>query len=92
VIERSVITCPSCGHQTTELMPTDACQYFYDCQGCGTLLKPKEGDCDLDLDLGRASGDTADDELHVGQRTVMTAQSARLTTLCDTLPSNIPSA
>jgi hypothetical protein len=26
-------------------MPTDACQYFYDCQGCGVVLKPKPGDC-----------------------------------------------
>jgi hypothetical protein len=26
-------------------MPTDACQYFYECTGCGTLLRPKHGDC-----------------------------------------------
>jgi rRNA maturation endonuclease Nob1 len=26
-------------------MPTDACQWFYDCKGCGALLKPKPGDC-----------------------------------------------
>jgi hypothetical protein len=26
-------------------MPTDACQFFYECKGCGTLLKPKPGDC-----------------------------------------------
>lgn len=26
-------------------MPTDACQWFYDCKGCGALLKPKAGDC-----------------------------------------------
>jgi hypothetical protein len=26
-------------------MPTDACQYFYDCKGCGVVLKPKAGDC-----------------------------------------------
>jgi len=26
-------------------MPTDACQFFYDYSGCGTLLKPKPGDC-----------------------------------------------
>jgi hypothetical protein len=37
VIEHSVITCPNCGHQATERMPTDACQYFYDCHGCGAL-------------------------------------------------------
>jgi hypothetical protein len=41
----STITCPHCGHQATEAMPTDACQFFYDCKGCGVMLKPKPGDC-----------------------------------------------
>jgi hypothetical protein len=41
----STITCPSCGHQSAETMPTDACQFFYECKGCGTLLRPKAGDC-----------------------------------------------
>lgn len=26
-------------------MPTDACQWFYDCKGCKAVLKPKKGDC-----------------------------------------------
>jgi len=26
-------------------MPTDACQWFYECPGCKSLLKPKTGDC-----------------------------------------------
>lgn len=41
----STLTCPRCGRQSVERMPTDACQYFYDCPGCGVLLKPKPGDC-----------------------------------------------
>jgi transcription elongation factor Elf1 len=41
----STVTCPKCGHKSREVMPTDACQYFYGCKGCGVLLKPKEGDC-----------------------------------------------
>jgi hypothetical protein len=41
----STLTCPSCGHQSVETMPTDACQFFYDCKGCGTRLKPLAGDC-----------------------------------------------
>lgn len=41
----STITCPECGHSQTETMPTDACQFFYDCKGCGAFLKPKPGDC-----------------------------------------------
>ncbi len=41
----STITCPHCGTQKTEEMPTDACQYFYECAGCGELLGPHKGDC-----------------------------------------------
>lgn len=41
----STITCPECGHKKTDIMPTDACQYFYDCEKCGQILKPLEGDC-----------------------------------------------
>jgi hypothetical protein len=26
-------------------MPTDACQYFYECTHCKELLKPKAGSC-----------------------------------------------
>ncbi len=41
----STLTCPACGHAKTETMPTDSCLYFYECEGCKTLLKPKPGDC-----------------------------------------------
>ncbi len=41
----SIITCPQCGTRKSETMPTDACQFFYDCTECGGLLKPKPGDC-----------------------------------------------
>jgi len=37
VILESEITCPECGHRETETMPTDACQWFYDCKACGAL-------------------------------------------------------
>ena len=42
---QSIIRCPECGHRQAESMPTDACQFFYDCKGCGALLRPKPGDC-----------------------------------------------
>jgi hypothetical protein len=45
IILESTVTCPACGHKSRETMPTDACQYFYDCNGCGAVLKPKAGDC-----------------------------------------------
>ena len=45
VILQSRITCPACGFAKGETMQTDACQYFYTCEGCGTRLTPKDGDC-----------------------------------------------
>lgn len=45
MILESAITCPECGAAKTETMPTDACQFFYDCTGCGAVLRPKPGDC-----------------------------------------------
>ena len=45
IILQSVITCPVCGHKHEEIMPTDACQYFYDCLSCKARLKPLQGDC-----------------------------------------------
>lgn len=41
----STLICPNCGGVSQEKMPTDACQYFYDCRYCGTVLKPLAGDC-----------------------------------------------
>lgn len=42
---QSTITCPNCGTKKTETMPTDACQFFYQCENCKTTLRPKQGDC-----------------------------------------------
>ena len=41
----SVLTCPQCGSAKREDMPVDACQFFYECESCKTLLRPKPGDC-----------------------------------------------
>nr|WP_083921062.1 GDCCVxC domain-containing (seleno)protein [Hahella ganghwensis] len=45
LVFESEITCPKCGFKKLETMPTDACQWFYQCEQCQTLLKPKTGDC-----------------------------------------------
>jgi hypothetical protein len=45
MILQSVITCKRCGTAKSETMPTDACQFFYVCTGCGVKLRPKRGDC-----------------------------------------------
>lgn len=55
MIAESTITCPACGAAKTETMPTDACRYFYECTGCGTLLRPKRGDCCVFCSYGSVS-------------------------------------
>jgi len=45
MIVQSVLTCPKCGHAKAETMPTDACQWFHECERCHALLRPKAGDC-----------------------------------------------
>ncbi|MES2226776.1 MAG: GDCCVxC domain-containing (seleno)protein [Pseudomonadota bacterium] len=45
VVLQSTITCPSCGHAKVETMPTDACQWFYECENCKVVLRPRQGDC-----------------------------------------------
>ena len=45
MILESTITCPHCFAAKSETMPTDACQFLYECTGCGERLRPKAGDC-----------------------------------------------
>jgi hypothetical protein len=45
LILKSTITCPECGHKKEETMPINACQYFYECDNCKRVLKPKSSDC-----------------------------------------------
>ena len=45
IILESMLTCPECGHQKKETMPTNACQWYYECGNCHSLLKPLPGDC-----------------------------------------------
>lgn len=45
VLTEGTITCPHCGHAQQEEMPTDACQFFYQCTNCKELLRPQKGDC-----------------------------------------------
>lgn len=41
----SEITCPLCGRQKVEVLPTRYCVLRYTCESCKTVLTPKEGDC-----------------------------------------------
>jgi hypothetical protein len=42
---KSIIACPKCEFKAEEEMPIDACQFFYECKSCKSLLKPLVGDC-----------------------------------------------
>lgn len=39
------LTCPNCGGVKEEEMPADACQFFYECTYCESVMRPKPGDC-----------------------------------------------
>ncbi|MDP3167209.1 MAG: GDCCVxC domain-containing (seleno)protein [Hydrogenophaga sp.] len=55
VILTSVLTCPQCGHVRTETMPTNACQWFYECGNCHEILRPRAGDCCVFCSYGTVS-------------------------------------
>ena len=42
MITSSATTCPKCWVKTKEEMPTDSCQFFWECPACGEVLKPKK--------------------------------------------------
>lgn len=42
---RATIRCPHCGIESNQEMPLDACRIIYRCESCGTILRPKAGDC-----------------------------------------------
>jgi hypothetical protein len=44
-VTAATITCPECGTQTVEEMPTNACKFFYTCPSCSAWLRPLPGDC-----------------------------------------------
>ncbi len=45
IVLESTITCPKCGFSKAEQMPTDSCQFFYECDSCHEVLRPRSGDC-----------------------------------------------
>jgi hypothetical protein len=45
IVLESILTCPHCGFARQETMPTDACQFFYECSHCKALLRANPGDC-----------------------------------------------
>jgi hypothetical protein len=64
----STITCPSCGHRSTETMPTDACRYLYTCKRCGFEMRPKRGDCCVFCSYGDVPCPPVQEERHRAAR------------------------
>jgi hypothetical protein len=53
---------PECGHAKTETMPTDACQWFDECEACHALLRPRPGDCCVYCSYGSVPCPSRQDE------------------------------
>lgn len=45
IVLASTLAWPKCGLVMSETMPVDACQFFYECPACKTLLKVPPGNC-----------------------------------------------
>lgn len=58
LILQSTLTCPRCGQESRELMPTDACLYFHECPHCRILLRPKPGESSARFRVSEGSAST----------------------------------
>jgi hypothetical protein len=45
ITPQSTLRCPACAGVTEAQMPDDACVFFFECPHCGTMLRPRAGDC-----------------------------------------------
>lgn len=41
IVPESLLTCPHCGFSKLEIMPTDACQFYYACSNCEAVLRAR---------------------------------------------------
>ncbi|MFM0597251.1 GDCCVxC domain-containing (seleno)protein [Paraburkholderia dilworthii] len=59
ILIRSTLTCPRCAHKKAEVMPTNECRWFYECEACRALLTPLAGDCCVFCSYGSVKCPTA---------------------------------
>src|ERR1051326_5960220 len=45
IVFHTIITCPNCGYTKEETMCANACQFFYQCENCKAIIRPKPGEC-----------------------------------------------
>lgn len=41
----STLKCPYCGYEKLEIMEVNSCRFFYECENCKKVMRPREGDC-----------------------------------------------
>ncbi len=63
----SLITCPHCHHESVATMPTDSCQFFYECPKCKTRLRPNPGDCCVFCSFGSLPCPSIQQDTHRSQ-------------------------
>ena len=62
VLAESALSCPRCGHIKRETMPLDFCLFFYQCERCKAVLRPKPGDCCVFCSFGTVKCPSVQDQ------------------------------
>jgi len=45
MMNNAIITCPDCEFSKKEIMPSNQCIVFYECENCFSILRPLKNDC-----------------------------------------------
>ena len=45
MMNNAIITCPDCEFSKAEIMPSNQCIVFYECENCFLILRPLKNDC-----------------------------------------------
>ncbi|HEX9424479.1 MAG TPA: GDCCVxC domain-containing (seleno)protein [Pyrinomonadaceae bacterium] len=64
------LSCPQCGFQQEEEIPTDACLFFCECLGCHSRLKALPGDCCVFCSYGTVKCPSRQQEQSLNERPI----------------------
>lgn len=67
----SAVTCPSCGYTKEEQMHETSCVYFYECNSCKKMIRPKPGDCCVFCSYGTVKCPSAQAALNKPKPTIL---------------------
>lgn len=68
IVTVSTVTCPACGAKQQEEMPLLHCERVHSCVACGTIVRPKPGDCCVYCSYGTVPCPPAQRAWHAWQR------------------------